>query len=111
MIRILGSVLLIFFATAQATCQCAIKPIKPIPPIGCKDVTPECVSDGNGKSHWNWICVPDTAPTATSNEWKPSVRSAGTPGGASQSTVQPAAHNPGTGVMRNLILNCQSEYR
>ena len=74
MIRILGSVFLIFFATSQATGQCAIKPIKPIPPIGCKDVTPECVSDGNGKSHWNWICVPDTTPTATSNEWKPSVR-------------------------------------
>ncbi len=100
MIRILGSVFLIFFATSQATGQCAIKPIKPIPPIGCKDVTPECVSDGNGKSHWNWICVPDTTPTATSNEWKPSVRSAGNPGGASQYTAQPAAHSPGTGVMQ-----------
>ena len=78
MIRILGSVFLIFFATSQATGQCAIKPIKPIPPIGCKDVTPECVSDGNGKSHWNWICVPDTTPTATSRRMEAERPSAGT---------------------------------
>jgi|GEM_PF-6241741 len=73
--------------------QCAIRPIKPIPPIGCKDVTPECVSDSNGKSHWNWICVPDNAGADTSNKpaWKPNAQKLATP---SRANVNTTPHNP-----------------
>jgi hypothetical protein len=40
--------------------QCGIVPIKPIPPIGCKDLTPVCVCDSNGtECHWEWVCVPE----------------------------------------------------
>ncbi len=38
--------------------QCGIIPIKPIPPIGCKDLRPECQCDSNGRNcKWVWICV------------------------------------------------------
>ncbi len=40
-----------------ASAQCAIKPIKPIPPLGCTDVTPQCVTNSNGQSYWTWVCV------------------------------------------------------
>ncbi len=51
--------LLLTFSTLEfASAQCAIKPIKPIPPLGCKDVTPQCVTNSNGQSYWTWICVP-----------------------------------------------------
>jgi hypothetical protein len=65
--------LLTISGSPVALAQCAIRPIKPIPPIGCKDVTPECISDGSGKSHWNWICVPNNAGADTRNDpvWKP----------------------------------------
>lgn len=49
----------VLFGTESANGQCAIHPIKPIPPLGCKDVRPECVSNENGESHWTWICVRD----------------------------------------------------
>jgi len=39
--------------------SCGIKPIKPIPPAGCKDLRAECVCDNQGKNcKWQWICVP-----------------------------------------------------
>ncbi len=78
--------------------QCAIRPIKPIPPIGCKDVTPECVSDSNGKSHWNWICVPNNAETDTSQGpvWKPHAPEPATPSAPNVSTGQTTSHDPAT---------------
>jgi hypothetical protein len=56
---LLTSLLFMFSALEFAPAQCAIEPIKPIPPLGCKDVTPQCVSTSNGQSYWTWICVPD----------------------------------------------------
>ena len=56
----LASLLFMFSALGFATAQCAIKPIKPIPPVGCKDVTPQCVTNSNGQSYWTWICVPNS---------------------------------------------------
>ena len=38
--------------------SCEIQPIKPIQPIGCKDLIPMCVCDKNGNCYWQWICVP-----------------------------------------------------
>ena len=38
---------------------CGIEPIgiKPIPPVGCKDVRHECVCASNGNCYWTWVCV------------------------------------------------------
>lgn len=94
MIRALAFVLLMCSTVPLAIGQCVIRPIKPIPPIGCKDVTPECVSDSNGKSHWNWICVPNNGGTETSNNpaWKPHAPKPTTPSGANVNTVQTIPH-------------------
>lgn len=41
-----------------ASGQCGIQPIKPIVPIGCRDVVPVCVCDANGRNcRWEWQCV------------------------------------------------------
>jgi hypothetical protein len=41
-----------------ASGSCGIVPIKPIPPIGCKDLEPQCVCDQHGQNcHWTWVCV------------------------------------------------------
>jgi Sel1 repeat len=58
---LIAFVVFAFSALEFAAAQCAIKPIKPIPPLGCKDVTPQCVTTSNGQSYWTWICVPDSA--------------------------------------------------
>lgn len=50
-----------FPALKFASAQCAIQPIKPIPPLGCRDVTPQCVTTSNGQSYWTFVCVPDNA--------------------------------------------------
>ena len=37
---------------------CGIKPIKPIPPIGCKDLRAVCTCDSEGKDcWWEWVCT------------------------------------------------------
>lgn len=37
---------------------CGIKPIKPIPPIGCKDLVAECICDANAENcRWEWRCA------------------------------------------------------
>lgn len=37
--------------------QCGFVPLKPIPPIGCKDLIPQCVCNSSGQCWWEWICV------------------------------------------------------
>jgi hypothetical protein len=38
--------------------SCGVVPVKPVPPVGCKDLKPECVCDSNGQNcHWEWVCV------------------------------------------------------
>lgn len=102
MIRVLSVAILTLLAVPLAIGQCAIQPIKPIPPIGCKDVTPQCVSDGPGKSHWNWICVPDNggAPTGDNHGWKPNAAS---PSSANPSAIQPTAHNSVNGASQESV--------
>jgi hypothetical protein len=43
--------------------SCVIEPIKPIPPIGCKDLRAQCEctknDDGTKTCRWRWICVKD----------------------------------------------------
>lgn len=64
------AVILASAVTPSAFCQCAIKPIKPIPPIGCRDLTPQCVSDNSGHGYWTWICVPSGNDQTGSTVWE-----------------------------------------
>lgn len=37
---------------------CGLEPLKPLVPLGCKDLAPVCTCDSNGDHcHWDWICV------------------------------------------------------
>ena len=37
---------------------CGTVPIRPIPPIGCRDLRPSCMCNSTGtECHWEWICV------------------------------------------------------
>lgn len=47
-------------ASAMGQQGCPIKPLKPIIPLYCKDLKPECVCDAQGKNcKWQWECVRD----------------------------------------------------
>ena len=38
---------------------CGLKPLKPLPPIGCKDLVAVCMCGTDGKTcQWEWQCVP-----------------------------------------------------
>ena len=38
---------------------CGLKPLKPLPPLGCKDLVAVCQCDGRGQNcKWVWMCVP-----------------------------------------------------
>ena len=40
---------------------CGMKPnvMKPMVPMGCKDLVQQCVCDNKGQHcHWGWVCVP-----------------------------------------------------
>lgn len=55
-----GLALALTSVTPSAVCAagCGIKPIKPIPPIGCKDLEAQCECDEQGaKCKWTWRCV------------------------------------------------------
>jgi hypothetical protein len=41
-----------------ATGGCGLRPLKPLTPLGCADLKPECHCDADGKNCvWAWICV------------------------------------------------------
>ncbi len=68
MMKVLVLVLMMLLATAalvapsmpvNAQSGCGLKPLKPLIPLGCKDVVAQCTCDNRGKNcHWEWICVP-----------------------------------------------------
>lgn len=38
--------------------QCGLTPLKPLKPIGCKDLVASCVCDEDGKNcRYIWVCV------------------------------------------------------
>jgi hypothetical protein len=41
--------------TAVATC--GVKPVRPVPPVGCRDLVAQCVVDSQGNAAWQWVCV------------------------------------------------------
>lgn len=44
--------------TAPVAAQgCGIMPIKPIPPVGCKDLVAECICTSTTNCHYEWRCV------------------------------------------------------
>ena len=93
---VLASLLFTFSTLEFASAQCAIKPIKPIPPLGCKDLTPQCVSDSNGQSYWTWICVPDSGAVDTNKDrTRPApAPELVSPKQANENTVQAAPVSP-----------------
>lgn len=44
------------FVTPVAAASCGLKPLKPLKPVGCKDIYAECLCQGND-CHWEWVCV------------------------------------------------------
>lgn len=38
--------------------DCGVMPVKPVVPVGCRDIKPACVCDAAGrKCAWQWRCV------------------------------------------------------
>lgn len=35
---------------------CGLMPLRPLTPLGCKDIKPQCVCDKSG-CRWQWVCV------------------------------------------------------
>lgn len=38
---------------------CVLKPLEPLPPIGCDRLKAVCICHSTGDCHWEWICVDD----------------------------------------------------
>jgi len=56
---VLAALLLASVALPEGVCAegCGILPIRPIPPIGCGDLCPQCQCDSNGQNcRWIWVC-------------------------------------------------------
>ena len=54
----LALALLAFTPAPVVASSCGIKPIKPIPPIGCRDLYAQCLCDSRGQyCQWEWVCV------------------------------------------------------
>ncbi len=55
-LAVLLSTLTASFAPAQS--GCGLLPLKPLPPLGCKDLKPVCQCDKDGRNcAWRWNCV------------------------------------------------------
>ena len=60
-IAVMCALLCVIWSKGGASTQgCGVLPVKPVVPIGCKDLTPQCVCDAAGKNcAWQWVCVKD----------------------------------------------------
>jgi len=46
--------------TAGHAAGCGLTPLKPLVPLGCRDLVARCVCDKDGQNcAWTWVCVPD----------------------------------------------------
>lgn len=53
-------VLALGFVTADDLCaqSCGMVPMKPMVPMGCSDLMPQCRCNSNGQNcYWEWVCV------------------------------------------------------
>jgi len=61
--KFLLPIALIAIASSLAFSQvsaCGFQPLKPLVPLGCRDLRPVCECDANAKNcKWKWICVPN----------------------------------------------------
>lgn len=58
-VAVLAAGLMLFEAPACGQGGCGLKPLKPLPPLGCKDLVAECRCDAQGRNcRWEWVCVP-----------------------------------------------------
>jgi hypothetical protein len=62
-LRVVVLLLLLVILTSAQTggtqSGCGIKPLKPLIPLGCKDLVAQCKCDAKGQNcKWEWICVP-----------------------------------------------------
>jgi len=44
-------------AYTAVAADCGLKPLKPLPPLGCRDLVAQCVIDPQGHAYWQWVCV------------------------------------------------------
>ena len=55
------AVLAVLAAPALVWAFCGLVPLKPLPPLGCVDLVPQCVCSadayGAQQCYWTWICV------------------------------------------------------
>lgn len=55
--RYLVALLLLVNAPAGGS-GCGVKPVKPVAPVGCRDVVAQCECDERGREcRWRWVCV------------------------------------------------------
>src|ERR1700738_2322719 len=52
--------LLTMWTNSASAQSCGVEPVKPVPAVGCKDMTPSCVCESSSKCQWDWVCVRDT---------------------------------------------------
>ena len=46
------------FTALPMGAQCGVVPVKPVTPVGCKDLRAQCQCDTNGTNcRWVWVCV------------------------------------------------------
>ncbi len=61
LIAMIAGALIFSSATPEPACAalgtCGLKPLKPIPPLGCKDLCAQCQCNATGSDcRWVWIC-------------------------------------------------------
>ena len=58
LLTLLAGVLSVEAPSCNAATGCGLLPLKPLIPLGCKDLTPVCTCDEKGKNcKWLWQCV------------------------------------------------------
>ena len=60
LLALIAGAFLLTSTTPEPACAasgCGIKPIKPIPPIGCTDMCAQCQCNADGSDcNWVWVC-------------------------------------------------------
>lgn len=51
-------VLLLLAGAPAGGSGCGVKPVKPVAPVGCRDLVAQCECDERGeRCRWMWVCV------------------------------------------------------
>lgn len=58
MLVVVGATLAVGRARLASADGCGLLPLKPLPPLGCRDLEPVCECDASGRNcSWRWVCV------------------------------------------------------